>query len=841
MVSFKEKGNDIFSKHASNDGHDVSPRIGHEYQAEIPSVLKKSEQDSFQMNPADSEAVHDKSLSFEIILEDNEHEEMGYHEDSENHKLALDRSSSTWNDADTKSFILGLFIFGKNFIQIERFLENKGMGEILSFYYGMFYRTDGYRRWSECRKLKGRKCMIGDKLFTELRQHELLSRLNPHVSEESQDTMLQVSKSYAEGRTSLEEYISSLKSAVGLRVLVEAVGIGNEKGDLTRFGMEPGKKNRALPAQTCKDLSSLGPNEIIQSLTGGFRLSKTKSNDLFWEAVWPRLLARGWHSEQPKNRGYLTSKDYLVFLIPGIDKFSRRKLVKGDHYFDSVHDVLSKVVAEPNILVLKEEEKAKVASCNEDKPVKGSNEDDLSVDHRQRYLKPRCSTYSKDHTKFMVPDTSLVHQGKPIDLRELKSVPVNSAPRVELDPAGKKYKGYKYTRKVKHKKDMSESIKQNLTKLTAIDTNRLSDGKLLKLKVKLKRPPVKSEDASTMTNGLLRESNQGSPTDYSPSMAEANMLIYGKRKINKTDCLMGVSNSGATSKKGACDNLVNDANNMLQSQKNQNTSVFDNIPLDKIIKHQFNRKVRSGDSNHAAVPIKRRRLTACVKAEKSRIIEKISGGLGSEKTGFSLSSSFPDANKNLCEPVGLQQNESSTASSVDRSVEENTEKNILYESNQCGSVSCVKVEKCESFTFNIPQVPSNSENNKTLAMAAEGEQDLKAKGPCLTSSTHKVVEELLRTPCHVDSLEQHPDIKPRRQSTRTRPLTVRALECIANEFLNAQKRQKKKDGQLHKDPFNPCRKARTRGKTMMSRNCLDNGNAVLVQEEKHLNGDGSVS
>jgi hypothetical protein len=158
-----------------------------------------------------------------------------------------------------------------------------------------------------------------------------------------------------EGGTSLEDYISSLKSTVELGVLVEAVGIGKEKGDLTRLGMEPGKDVQAFPAPACKALSSLGPSEIIQYLTG-FRLSKTKSNDLFWEAVWPRLLARGWHSEQPKYRGYVTSNDYLVFLIPGVEKFSRRKLVKGDHYFDSVSDVLRKVVAEPNILVLKEEE-----------------------------------------------------------------------------------------------------------------------------------------------------------------------------------------------------------------------------------------------------------------------------------------------------------------------------------------------------------------------------------------------------------------------------------------------------------------------------------------------------
>ncbi|KAL5057363.1 hypothetical protein RYX36_028967, partial [Vicia faba] len=74
---------------------------------------------------------------------------------------------------------------------IKRFFENKGMGEILSFYYGKFYKTDGYRRWSKCRKLKGRKCIIGKKLFSGLRQPELLSRLIPHVYEESQG-LLQV-------------------------------------------------------------------------------------------------------------------------------------------------------------------------------------------------------------------------------------------------------------------------------------------------------------------------------------------------------------------------------------------------------------------------------------------------------------------------------------------------------------------------------------------------------------------------------------------------------------------------------------------------------------------------
>ncbi|PNX87245.1 hypothetical protein L195_g043332, partial [Trifolium pratense] len=450
---------------------------------------------------------------------------------------------------------------------------------------------------------------------------ELLSRLIPHVSEESQDTLLQVSKSYVEGTTSLEEYISSLKATVGLGVLMEAVGIGKEEGDLTRLGGENGKNSRAFSAPTGKALSSLEPSDIIQSLTGGFRLSKTKSNELFWEAVWPRLLARGWHSEQPKYRGYVTSKDYLVFLIPGVEKFSRRKLVKGNHYFDSVSDVLRKVVAEPNILELKEEAAAaNVGNFNEEEPEKGSNEDDSSDDHRQCYLKPRSSTYKKDHIKFMAIDTILVHGGKPSDLRKLEPVPVNAVSKVEVDATGKKYKGQKYMRKVNRSKDTSKSIIQNSTKLTVIDTNRLSEGKVLKLKVKqLKYPSVELEGASTMTTALLGESKGDSSTDDSPRMVEAKMLICAKKKINKTDSRRGVSNSGAPIEIEAYENPDNDANKMTENQKNQHTYVFDDdVSLKRIAKHQFNRRVRSGDSTDAVVPIKRRRLTDCAKSEKSR-------------------------------------------------------------------------------------------------------------------------------------------------------------------------------------------------------------------------------
>ncbi|PNX79232.1 hypothetical protein L195_g035216 [Trifolium pratense] len=396
----------------------------------------------------------------------------------------------------------------------------------------------------------------------------------------------------------------------------------------------------------------------------------------------------------------------------------------------------------------------------------------------------------------MVIDTSLVHSGRPSDLRKLKSVPINSVGKVEVEPAGKKYKGQKYTRKVNRSKDTSKSIIQNSTELKVIDTNRLSEGKPLKLKVKqLKYPPVELEDASTMTTDLPRESKDGCSTDGSPRMVEAKMLIFGKTKINKTGSHKGVSNSYDTIKNEAYENPDNDAKQMFENQKNQHTYAFDDDRLKRITKHQSNRRVRSGDSNHVVVPIKRTKLTACAKADKTRVIENSSGGFGSEKHEFSKCSSFRDANQNVCDPVSHLQKGSSTSSSADKSVEEeDNEESICNNNCQCTTFSCVKVKKCESFTVKIPQVPSKSKNSKTMAIAEE------------------VVVEPRRIPCEVGSLEQEPktDIIPRRQSSRNRPLTVKALESIANELLHVQRRQKRKDIETHnKDCFNPCRKART--------------------------------
>ncbi|KAE8650393.1 uncharacterized protein LOC101210737 isoform X1 [Cucumis sativus] len=344
--------------------------------------------------------------------------------------LASDSLNDSSSDIEMASLLLGLYIFGKNLIQVKKFVGTKQMGDILSFYYGKFYGSDKYRRWTACRKARGKRCICGQKLFTGWRQQELSSRLLSSLSEEKKNTVVEVCRGFIEGKILLEEYVFSLKATVGLNALVEAVGIGKGKQDLTSTTMDPIKSNHAHPARpeipVGKACSTLTPVEIVKFLTGDFRLSKARSSDLFWEAVWPRLLAKGWHSEQANNYGSTVGlKHALVFLIPGVKKYCRRKQVKGEHYFDSVSDVLNKVASDPGLLEL-DNVVEKQCSDKEECELSGKikqDQEDFPSQQRYCYLKPRTPVHIMDTIKFMVVDTSLA-DGSTFKIRELQSLPV---------------------------------------------------------------------------------------------------------------------------------------------------------------------------------------------------------------------------------------------------------------------------------------------------------------------------------------------------------------------------------------------------------------------------------
>ncbi|XP_047055546.1 uncharacterized protein LOC124661710 [Lolium rigidum] len=369
-------------------------------------------------------------------------------------------SSSLWSGIEAECFLLGLYIFGKNLSLMSRFVGNKTVGNVLLYYYGKFYGGDAYKRWSDCRKARTRRCILGERIFTGSRQQEIISRLKSVILKESHDSLLEIFKSFNNGQTSLEDLVFSIKSIVGTEAFVEAVGIGKGKHDLTGFVQDPSKPNQVLSIHpdipTGKDCSLLASEDIIKFLTGGFRISKTRSNDLFWEAVWPRLIARGWRSEQPKDVG--PTKNCIVFLVPGIKKFSRSKLTKGTHYFDSVSDVLKRVAANPVLLELEVG-----GTDNGVTAEQNGNSTDINLSQDAP-----LDGY-QELPKFTVIDTTLVHGEEPFRVRELRKLPPHA--NVRFGPSHYSHNTVSFSSSEEQDEDDQSADDQEVCQRVTADVN----------------------------------------------------------------------------------------------------------------------------------------------------------------------------------------------------------------------------------------------------------------------------------------------------------------------------------------------------------------------------------
>ncbi|GJZ65292.1 homeodomain-like protein, partial [Tanacetum coccineum] len=336
-------------------------RVGDEYQVQIPSLMNKNEQLKLISSPDCHDAKTDVQNHFkfdlsipitwihnhrqkkeETLMEIQAKGKSGIlGTGTDNGLLAVPCLSieESWSLIEQDSFILGLYIFGKNLRVVNKFMGNKGMPHVLSYYYGKFCKSDQHQKWSTYRKNILMKCSPGKKFLRGWRRQELLSRLLPHVTDECKTQLTQVISTYEEGKLSFEKCVFELRDTVGIKLLLEAVAIGKEKQDLTTM-----EKKRSRKKIKCGPFKT---EEIIDILKDRIGLSKARLNEVFWEGVWPRLLARGWHSEQPSTYALKCS---LVFLAPGVAKFSRRDLIKGSQYFDSFTELLNKVASEPQLL-----------------------------------------------------------------------------------------------------------------------------------------------------------------------------------------------------------------------------------------------------------------------------------------------------------------------------------------------------------------------------------------------------------------------------------------------------------------------------------------------------------
>ncbi|CAO2832741.1 unnamed protein product [Amaranthus hypochondriacus] len=749
----------------------VHPRVGNEYQVEIPSMKNEFERVQLMMNPLDSEgAVFDSSryfltgLPLPVMWITNQENHVKKRVESPNnpnavhtngvvgsenivkvsqicllkdepnvkvdtpiqmYSLVPGQPSDSWSDFEADCFLLGLYMFGKNLLLVARFMEKKSVGPLLVYYYCRFYGSHKYYKWAECRKMKNRKCVLGHRFFTGYRQNELFARLAPRLSEESKTKWLEVSRAFFEGRTTVEEYVFALKAIAGLRALVEAVGIGKGKEDLTTLVLDNTKNNQLFihrpEIPSGKACSSLTCAEIVKYLTGDFRLSKARSNDLFWEAVWPRLLARGWHSEQPRGDGYAGLKNPLVFLMPGIKKFSRRKLSKGDHYFDCVSDVLAKVAGEPELLELEADDTTPSVSKVENGwaiEVKSEDDQDVSDHERHCYLKPRISSEISNLFKFTVVDTSLANEDNSFKVIELRSLPVEA-----------------------------------------------------------------------------------------------------KRSFRKTDARLEVNSD--TMRNGFHSSTI-------LTQSEELTSSNANLPKDhksRTIKHQFSRRIKSGLASCSGQATKRRRISSSVDGELTFVLSlpaRINKLKIKSKNGAGASKAVNEKN-DVSSKVGVSDVKVIAAESF---VGDAPVKKTL-------SCECVTLVSSDVFRekenlpdkpkidLNLPQVSSEPESDGNAKLGEncafqqpDGNKAEPSDAPNLsTSDTNepKVSSAVVGPTTQGGDTSDQP---PRRQSTRSRPLTTKALEALEIGFLNPVRHSRKRCPSTSEDQ-KPKRSRQPRGKTTM--------------------------
>ncbi|CAH2038512.1 unnamed protein product [Thlaspi arvense] len=793
----------------------VEPRVGDEFQIEIPPMMSASKRAAYLSTPL---ALDDSSYSFltglpvQVMWMDKHKKGQGNGDDnvdmnqslrsfktrrsrcsakmrgesdknSESKKQRLNLEvvpeipSSSWEDSEVASFVLGLYTFGKNFTQVKKFMEKKGTGDIMLFYYGKFYNSAKFHSWSESRKKRNRKCVYGRKLYSGWRQQQLLSRLIPSIPDESQKQMLvDVSKSFAEGNITLEKYVSAMKDLVGLKLLVDAVAIGKEKEDLTVLAAGPVKtkpwftvspKTSSVPGLGA--YTSLTSADIINQLTGSSRLSKARCNDIFWEAVWPRLLARGWHSEQPKDRGYFTSKDNIVFIVPGVKRFSRGELVKGDHYFDSVSDILTKVALEPDLL----EFEAGGAPANdfvvaENSSDKSDEESSPSDSRRHRYLRSPCSNRGTQSMKFTVVDTSLAAGGKLCDIRNLNAESLVSEPKTRVG-------------------DKDSSVVE-----TSLDSQNVEKSQVMPL-------DTKNQVVDPMRFTII---------DTSLNHREKLSGFRRWRHLPDDD-----TNRGAV---GADPSI-----------KEEETLEKIKDPSKRLIKHKYTQRAETDYHSVSSAPLlKRRRLSACIRRDKS---------LSRESPVFEHVP-VDDMKRTVCpEPDHLSlcavhhQNSTREAMSEDKERDDTVlsvdDMNLKSDQSQWTgtgpSSSLVEVQEMsevepnglssisgadsncspEEIRTSPELISSEKEPNGFCSVSDSGkkcasndlEREQAVEPPSVSGSNISSSSNDLGTTQELGSSEQQQHGQqtntdgPRRQSTRKRPLTTRALEALESGFFTTKR------------------------------------------------------
>ncbi|KAE8684105.1 hypothetical protein F3Y22_tig00111151pilonHSYRG00050 [Hibiscus syriacus] len=472
----------------------LSPRVGDEYQVEIPPMITGSEHLWLLMDPLDSEDItylaHSFLLGLPVPVTWTRGQDTDFEDEEKGGLSKLNDGSNLDKSVKSRKNRKG---------QISKRKKNSEQSAELS---------DAMMVDEKESNAENLECGMASKtsLFRpcEGKRSHLIPGLTDTADGQTArrnelEKMYMVEKSLRAGGSrncylgcsplSLKNYKMICRS-VGICALVEAVGLKKGKADSTGLTMEPPRTTQVSPEIPFgKACASLTCGDIIRFLTGGFRLSKARCNDIFWEAVYPRLLARGWHSEQPKNQCSIGSNHCLVFLMPGVKNSQEENLLR-----------------EITTLIL---------PC---------------------YLKPRVSILSSNHIKFSVVDSSLMHGGKASKMRELiyspaylmfisKPMQKNAQDSLKVNANRMLSKGDKHITNARHHKSKISSSTASHSKFTIVDSSLLHGGKSSRVR-ELRCLPVEFDICSKVVN------SSGGDEDNS---SDQDLLIHQDEKTNKSD------------------------------------------------------------------------------------------------------------------------------------------------------------------------------------------------------------------------------------------------------------------------------------------------------------------
>lgn len=181
------------SEHLKKKRGKFSPRVGEEYQADIPLYIGKHDY-HLQLRSRPGYSDHDPIISPPNSSSPQPTDQL-MSANREDGNLTAESSGQTWTDLEQDSFLLGLYIFEKDFVLLKRFIgTNKEVGDIHKFYFGKFYNSEGHVGWCEHMKLKDKRkrIAIGEKIFTRWRRDKFLTQLISLVSEDLRDALTQV-------------------------------------------------------------------------------------------------------------------------------------------------------------------------------------------------------------------------------------------------------------------------------------------------------------------------------------------------------------------------------------------------------------------------------------------------------------------------------------------------------------------------------------------------------------------------------------------------------------------------------------------------------------------------